>query len=100
MIDLSEENLAIVKCILREYVPDLPVWVFGSRIKGTAKKYSDLDLAVITQQPMSIRLQADIEEAFSESDLPIFVDVIDWASCSENFKRIILQQYEVLQTGI
>lgn len=95
MIDLTEQQSHIVKTILQKYLPNTSVWVFGSRIKGTAKTYSDLDLALITEQPLTIRQQAELEQAFSDSDLPFSVDLVDWASCSEAFKQIILQRYEV-----
>lgn len=94
MIDITETQLAIVQKILAEQLPTIKVWAFGSRIKGSAKPYSDLDLALLTQIPLTIRQQRQLEEAFSDSDLPFKVDLIDWASCSESFKHIILERYE------
>lgn len=96
MIDLTEQQLHLVQRILATHLPNIPVWVFGSRIKGTAKRFSDLDLALITDTPLTIHQQAQLELAFSDSDLPFKVDLIDWASCSDSFKQIILQKYEVL----
>jgi predicted nucleotidyltransferase len=40
--------------ILHEQVPAMAVWAFGSRAKHAAKPYSDLDLELITQQPLSL----------------------------------------------
>lgn len=37
-----------------------------------------------------------IKEAFEESDLPFRVDVLDWHSLSNNFKRIIESQHIAL----
>ncbi|MGX3021378.1 nucleotidyltransferase family protein [Ursidibacter sp. B-7004-1] len=96
MIDLTEQQLHLVQRILATHLPNIPVWVFGSRIKRTAKRFSDLDLALITDTPLTIHQQAQLELAFSDSDLPFKVDLIDWASCSDSFKQIILQKYEVL----
>lgn len=96
MIDLTELERKTIIDILQKHLPGISVWVFGSRIKGTAKLYSDLDLALITKNALTIREQAALELAFTDSDLPFSVDLIDWASCSEEFKQIILQQYEVL----
>lgn len=95
MIDLTEQQRAIVQRILSEYLPNVEVCVFGSRIKGTAKPYSDLDLALMTTSPLSIRQQRKLEDAFSDSALPFKVDLIDWASCSESFKSIISDNYVV-----
>lgn len=97
MIRLTAIERKIVLSILQQYVPEYEVWAFGSRVKGNAKPYSDLDLAVITKQPLSLETHANLVDAFSESDLPWKVDIVDWAATSENFKHIIQQQFEVLQ---
>ena len=94
MIDLSANQLVIVQKILAEHLSTTKVWAFGSRIKGPTKPYSDLDLALLTEIPLTIRQQRELAEAFSDSDLPFKVDLIDWASCSNSFKQIILARYE------
>jgi type I restriction enzyme S subunit len=96
-IDLNPRDWQIVRDILARHVPQYEVWAFGSRAKRTAKEYSDLDLAIITDQPMSLSLSAAISDDFVESDLPIKVDVVDWATTSEAFRRIIEQQKVVVQ---
>ena len=99
MIDISPGDLKIVRDILRKHVPDCEVWAFGSRAKWTAKTYSDLDLAVITDTPMSFKVSGALREDFSDSDLPWRVDVVDWATTSEAFRRIIEQDKVVVQPG-
>ncbi|WP_294090040.1 nucleotidyltransferase family protein [uncultured Actinobacillus sp.] len=94
---LSEEELHIVKAILQKYVPNYAVWAFGSRVKGNAKMYSDLDLAIITDTPLTLSERADLQEAFSESDLIWKVDIVDWAATSDRFKQIIQAQYVEIQ---
>lgn len=47
MIKVTDEQLKIVLDILQQYVPDAEVRVFGSRYNLTARKYSDLDLAIV-----------------------------------------------------
>ena len=42
-----------VMVILEQYVPNAEVWVFGSRVSGTAREHSDLDLVVIDEQKLS-----------------------------------------------
>ena len=48
MLAITEAERQIVLDILHKNVPEYEVWAFGSRVKGTAKRYSDLDLAIIT----------------------------------------------------
>ena len=88
-IDMTPAQWAIVKNILQKHVPHHTVWAFGSRAKFTAKPYSDLDLAIVSDKPLSLDTLAALTTAFSESDLPWKVDVLDWASTHEEFQRLI-----------
>lgn len=97
MIDLNPKHFEIVQHILAKHVPGSEVRAFGSRVKWTAKDYSDLDLAVVGSKPLTLRQGRQLAEAFEESDLPIRVDVLDWHTISEEFKRIIAEEYEVIQ---
>lgn len=99
MLDLAPAHLAEVLRLLRLHVPGRKVRAFGSRVQGTAKPFSDLDLAVMGDVPLDFRTFADLKEAFAESNLPIRVDVVDWAATSEIFRGIIERAFEVLEGG-
>ncbi len=98
-LDVSATDWRLIQSILHEHVPNCAVWAFGSRATGNAKKYSDLDLAIIGKQPIGLYQSAQLTEAFAESDLPYKVDVVDWATTSEAFRRIIEQNKVVIQQG-
>ena len=89
LIDISPQNWRIVRDILQRHVPDREVWAFGSRAKWTAKDFSDLDIAIIDDEPMSISLMADLREAFQESALPFKIDIVDWAAITPLFRKVI-----------
>ena len=89
LIDISPENWQIVRDILQRYVPDREVWAFGSRAKWTAKEFSDLDITIIGDKPLSIALTADLREAFQESALPFKVDIVDWVNITPSFQQVI-----------
>lgn len=88
-IEMKPEHWAIVRDILRAHVPGYEVWAFGSRARRTAKRHSDLDLAVITQEPLPLAVSAALADAFSESELPWKVDVVDWAGTGAAFREVI-----------
>lgn len=96
-IDIDRRDWADVRRILREQLPGLEVWAFGSRARRAAKPYSDLDLALITRQPLTLAQLAAISDAFETSDLSIRVDVVDWAATGEAFRRIIARDRVVVQ---
>jgi len=98
MIDLDDHHLKQVKHIIARLAPECEARVFGSRVNGKAKPYSDLDLVLIAKQKMDWRRLEDIKQAFSGSDLPFMVDVIEWHDLSDDFKRLIQARYEVIQT--
>ncbi|MGH8479358.1 MAG: restriction endonuclease subunit S [Gammaproteobacteria bacterium] len=97
LIDIRPDHWAIVADVLRRHVPDREVWAVGSRAKWSAKEYSDLDLAVIGEPPLSLSASAALADDFSESDLPFKVDVVDWATTSESFRKIIERDKVVVQ---
>ena len=88
-VDLRPDHWAIVRDALRQHVPDREALVFGSRATGNAKAYSDLDLAIMGEEPLSLRIVSALDEALSESDLPFKVDVVECARIDEGFRRII-----------
>lgn len=87
-IDLSPKHRTIVEEILRRHAPrPCRVWVFGSRVRGRARRFSDLDLAVDAGRPLTFGDTAPLADAFDDSDLPWRVDVVDLVTCSPTFRR-------------
>ena len=97
MIDLNHKHLRIIKDILARHVAGCEVRAFGSRVTGQAKRYSDPDLSIVSDEALSPRTLALLEDDFAESDLPFKVDVLDWSAVSDPFRQIIMQDYAVLQ---
>lgn len=93
-IDMTPQERAIVLRILNEIVPDREVRAFGSRVTGKAKPFSDLDLAIVGDEPLPLKTRAQLEEAFSESELPWKVDVLDWNLAEVEFQKIIQESGE------
>lgn len=96
MIDLNPKALGEIRAILQRVVPGCEVRVFGSRIQGTAQCYSDIDLAIVGEKLLEHNTLEELKDAFAQSDLPIQVDVVDWRSLPENFRRIIDERFELL----
>ncbi len=99
-LDLDPTSLGIVQEILSRHVPERPVFAFGSRTRGRARRRSDLDLAVGGAEPLNHEIVAEIKDDFSESDLPIFVDVLDVHSVDPGFLQRIEPYFVPVQVGI
>ncbi len=96
---ISEQEYQIVQTVLRQCIPQRTVWAFGSRAGGQPKPYSDLDLAVLGEAALSLSEHANLADAFSESDLPYKVDIVDWHLISDDFRRIVQANHIEIQTA-
>lgn len=100
-IDLRQDWLNVILSLIAAHLPDAEVLAYGSRVNGTSHEASDLDLVARNprdeKQPLSG--VADLREAFSESNLPIAVDILDWARIPESFRQEILRGGTVLLYG-
>lgn len=77
------------------------VWAYGSRVSGTAHTGSDLDLVIRNQnlKPLPFDVYAALNEKIKDSNIPVLVELRDWAMLPESFHSNIAQQYEVLFTN-
>ena len=100
-LDLPQHYLEQVKVLLHTYVPHTEVWAYGSRVSGGSHAASDLDLALrnAVNPAAEIPELFDLKEAFIESNLPIRVDIMDWARIPESFRREIERAHVVIQAG-
>jgi len=98
MIDLASEDQSEIKRILKEFAPECEASIFGSRVQGRAVKFSDVDILLKVKKKLDWRRIEKLKDAFSESNLPIQVDVVDWHSASEEFRDVLYGNYEVIQT--
>ena len=89
MIDILPEQQNIIRRILDQYIPDRKVMVFGSRTSPASKPYSDLDLAIMGDEPVELRTLALLKDAFAESDLSFRVDILQWCRTSPEFRKVI-----------
>ena len=97
VVDLSPRHRDLVADILAAHVPGCEVRAYGSRAKGNARPWSDLDLAVVAPAPLDWRTLARLRSAFEESGMLISVDVHDWRDLPERFRDEIARDYVVLQ---
>ena len=96
-IDVTKKEFSIIGDIIENNAGNYTVWAFGSRVDGTARKYSDLDLVFIGSTKMSNVDYSILKEKFEESMLNFRVDIVDWHTCTDKFKNIIPKKYVILK---
>lgn len=96
MIDLAKEHIDILKNIIKKELPDCEILLFGSRVNGNAREFSDIDIALKSNMPIDKNAIWSIKENLEESNLPYLVDIVDLNSISDEFCKAILQNYQTL----
>ena len=96
-LDIAQHDLDIALAILAEHAPQCEARAFGSRADGTAREFSDIDIALVGAAPLGRDALGVVREAFQESDMRIRADVIDWHTLSDSFKEIVSRNYIVIQ---
>ncbi len=99
---LREKDKKILTDIFDLLDTPIEVWAYGSRIDGTAHSGSDLDLIVRSEglNKLPIEVYVYLCEKIRNSNIPILVELRDWAMLPDSFHKNILQQYEVLYSSL
>ncbi len=97
-LHLEPKHRQVLTALLREHLPDVEVWAYGSRVNGRSHDGSDLDLVLRGpgQGEIPADKLADFEEAVRESTIPFLVEARDWARLPERFHREIERDHVVL----
>ncbi len=86
---LSDSELEILTKIIIQEFPQAEAWIFGSRVLGTERPSSDVDVLLKNSVPLTIEQISSFRLRCSESKLPFFVDPVDWHTSSQDFKNSI-----------
>lgn len=100
MFGLEDRHLDFVLSVLKRNISDVDAkfYIFGSRAKGTNKKYSDIDIAVdLNGKKLDVSILGKILIEFQDSTLPFEVDVVDLNSVDEDFRNLIKKDLVLLQ---
>ena len=97
-LHLQPKHRKVLEALLREHLPDVEVWAYGSRVSGRSHDGSDLDLVLRGPglKEIAIGQLGDFEEAVRESSIPFLVEARDWARLPARFHGEVERDYKVL----
>ena len=101
-LHLQLKHRRILEALLREHLPDVEVWAYGSRVNGRSHDGSDLDLVLRGPgfEEIPSGQLGDFEEAVRESRIPFLVEGRDWSRLPERFHREIERDYVMLAAAV
>lgn len=96
---MREKDKHRLQQLIEKYLPDVTVWAYGSRVTGGAHEASDLDIVLRSKELSPIPHQQfnQFVEAVRESNIPILIDVHDWALLPLCFHEQILREHVELK---
>lgn len=97
-LHLLPRHRAQLEALLREHLPGVEVWAYGSRVNGQSHEGSDLDLVLRGPDLRGIDFFAldDFTRALHDSTIPFLVEARDWARLPERLHREIEREYVVV----
>ncbi len=86
-----------VKAIVLDALAGYPVsiFLFGSCATGSARRTSDVDVAVDPHEPLPPHVLAALREALEESTIPYRVDIVDLSEASGDMRRSVREEGKV-----
>ena len=94
MQSLTQNYEKIIAPIIRNYLPDAKIILYGSRARKDDRSGSDIDISLDVGEKIDAVILAQIIGDLQDSDLPICFDIVDFHAISESM------QQEILKDGI
>lgn len=95
MIDLEQKYIDFIKQSVSSCLKDYKLYIFGSRAKNKAKQYSDIDIAIESNE-LTGEIKSKLEFIFENSTIPYEVDIVDLNRISSSFKELIKKDLKEL----
>lgn len=86
---ISPTIVQMIQRKIKHLLPDdsYSVVLFGSRVTGTNRAFSDIDIGIIGDKPLPGKNYCDIVDTLEQSDVPYRIDVVDFACVSDTVKK-------------
>jgi len=87
----------VVKVITKRIkLPHYKIFYFGSRVAGNNVNRSDIDIGIEAAAEIPLSVLSEIETELAELPIMQKIDVVDFKVVSEDFKKVALQNIEVI----
>lgn len=98
-LHILPKHRTILESLLKEHLPDVEVWAYGSRVNRRSHDGSDLDLVLRGPNLKKIPENRlfEFQEAVRESRIPFLIEAQDWARLPERFHTEINRMHVLLR---
>lgn len=87
---IDEQTKRKIIAIISALMPDVKIYLFGSRARGTNGPFADIDLALDGGKELPVADVDEIKSMFKESNIMYKIDIVDLHSVTELMRNEIL----------
>lgn len=101
MLLREKDKKSLLAIFSSSHIP-FEIWAYGSRVNGQAHSGSDLDLVLRTKNlsPLPSTELYNLNSKIQDSNIPILVELRDWALLPPHFHKAIEENHEVLYSAL
>ena len=92
---IDEKTKSKIIAVISALMPDVKIYLFGSRARGTNSPSADIDIALDGGKELPVADVDEIKGMFKESNIMYKIDVVDFHSITDLMRREILQERKI-----
>ncbi len=89
---IDEKSKKKIIALVLALLPEVKIYLFGSRARGTNNQWSDIDLALDAGRILPQLSIGELNDIMIASNLPYKVDIVDFNAVSKKMQEIIDQE--------
>ncbi len=82
----------VVKIIRKHLGEECKIFLFGSRVDGSAQERSDYDIGIMSTKDLPMRKLGKIREEIENLPTLYKIDIVDFRNVSENFYAVAMKK--------
>ena len=96
-LQIEPDDLQELRRQLQLHAHGVEVWAYGSRTYGLARRWSDIDLAVVNPPKENRYFMSTLIDEIAEGPLMLIADIISLDEVSDDFRKIVEDHHIVIQ---
>ena len=86
--EIKEKIIRLIMALL----PDVKIYLFGSRARGTNHERSDIDIALDAGQKLPLVVIDEVASVLAETNIAYKIDVVDFHRISEAMQQDVKKE--------
>lgn len=94
MVDtgIDKETQQKIIALISALIPEVRIYLFGSRVRGTHAKWSDIDIALDAGKKLPHPRVDEINTVFAATNMPYTVQVLDIHNVTDSMRESVLKE--------